>query len=156
MADQHWGPERLDALEADLDGWLAGQLDENPIVDAVERDEPGERRWFVRVRGTAKSVFTIVLHLDQRTLSYETYLMPAPEHQVAAVHELALRRNRELFGAAFAIGEEDAIFLEGRAPVGSLDEGEVDRILGTLYETVERSFLGMVRLGFPGRSGHTS
>ena len=92
---------------------------------AVERDEEsGERRWFVRVRGEAKDVFTIWFHLRQRTLHYETYMMPAPEENHGALYEHLLRRNRRLYGASFAIGDEDAIFLIGQIDNGAVDDDE--------------------------------
>ena len=47
--------------------------------------EPGERRWFVRLRGEQKDMFTIWFTLGQRTLHYETYVMPAPEENHARV-----------------------------------------------------------------------
>ena len=76
--------DELDDLEAQIDAWLAVQLEENPVVAAVERDrESGERRWFVRVTGEEKDVFTIWFTLRQRTLHYETYVMPAPEEKVS-------------------------------------------------------------------------
>ena len=57
---QPLGPDELASLEARIDEWLAVQREENPVVAAVERDvESGERRWFVRVRGEEKDVFTI-------------------------------------------------------------------------------------------------
>ena len=68
----------------------------------------------MRVRGEQKDTFTIWFHLQQRTLHYETYVMPAPEENHAAFFEHLLRRNRKLYGAAFAIGEEDAVFLVGQ------------------------------------------
>lgn len=153
MADDRLSDAELDELEARIDGWLRTQLDENPIVAAVERGEAGERRWYVRVLGEEKSVFSIWFRLRQRTLSYETYVLPAPEEHRDEVLEMLLRRNRTLFGVAFAIGEEDAVFLVGQAPVGSLDEGEVDRILGTVYETVERTFKPALRLAFASKLG---
>ena len=123
MTDGACSPEQLDALEARIDAWLAAQLAENPIVAAVDRDETsGERRWFVRVRGEQKDTFTIWFHLRQRTLHYETYVMPAPEENHAAFYEHLLRRNLKLYGAAFAIGDEDAVFL-----VGQLDNGAITR-----------------------------
>src|SRR3546814_7954993 len=89
-----WEPDDLGALEQRLDAWLALQLTDNPVVAAVERDaESGERRWFVRVRGEEKDVFTIWFHLRQRTLHYETYVMPAPEENAGALYEHLLRRN---------------------------------------------------------------
>jgi hypothetical protein len=145
-------PGALDALDARISAWLAEQLDANPVVAAVERDvESGERRWFVRVRGEQKDVFTIWFHLRQRTLHYETYVMPAPEEHHAELYQHLLRRNLKLYGAAFAIGEEDALFLVGQLANAHVDEDELDRILGSLYEWVEAFFRPAMRIGYASR-----
>jgi hypothetical protein len=78
-------------------------------------------------------------------------MMPAPEENQAAVYELLLRRNAKVFGAAFNIGDEDAVYLAGQIAVAHLDEGELDRILGTLWEWVERTFRPAMRLGYASR-----
>ena len=46
--------------------------------------------------------------------------MPAPEETTSGSTRL-LRRNLKLFGAAFAIGEEDEVFLVGQLPVSTVD-----------------------------------
>lgn len=149
--------QELDELSARIEGWLERQRAENPVVEAVERDRTsGERRWFVRVRGEAKDVFTIWFHLRQRTLHYETYVMPAPEENAGSLYEYLLRLNTRLYGAAFAIGEEDAIFLVGQIANTAVDEDELDRILGSLYEWVERWFQPMLRIGFASRFRRSS
>ncbi len=56
-------------------------------------------------------------------------------------------------GAAFGIGEEDAIFLSGALPNDAIDDGELDRILGSLYVWVERYFKPALRIGFASRFG---
>jgi hypothetical protein len=145
-------PEQLDALEARIDAWLATQLEENPVVAAVDRDEtPRVRRWFVRLRGEQKDTFTVWFRLEQRTLHYETYVMPAPEENHAAFFEHLLRRNRKLYGAAFAIGEEDAVFLMGQLDNAAISDHELDRILGSLYTWVEQYFRPALRIGFASR-----
>jgi Putative bacterial sensory transduction regulator len=139
----------LAALAGRIEDWLARQLAENPVVAAVERDEEsGERRWFVRVLGEAKDVFTIWFHLRQRTLHYETYVMPAPEENHAAFFEHLLHRNLKLYGAAFAIGDEEAVFLVGQIGNDRIDDDELDRILGSLYAWVEQFFQPALRIGF--------
>jgi hypothetical protein len=154
-------PRALDEAELDevstrIDAWAARQLADLDVVDAVERSaEPGERRWFIRVRGEAKDVFTIWLDLRQRTLRYETYLLPAPEEHVAEVYELALRRNHELYGVAFTIGEEDALFLRGHLPAEAVDDAELDRVLGSLYALTERFFRPLLGLAFESRLNRT-
>jgi hypothetical protein len=142
----------LAALAGRIEDWLARQLAENPVVAAVERDEEsGERRWFVRVLGEAKDVFTIWFHLRQRTLHYETYVMPAPEENEGTLYQHLLKRNLKLYGAAFAIGEEEAIFLVGQIANSAVDDDELDRILGSLYQWVEQYFQPALRIGFASR-----
>lgn len=139
----------LDALEARISAWAAEQLEENPAVAAVDRDEEsGERRWFVRLRGEQKDTFTIWFTLRQRTLHYETYVMPAPEENHGQFFEHLLRRNLKLYGAAFAIGDEEAVFLVGQLANSAIDEDELDRVLGSLYQWVEQFFRPALRIGF--------
>ena len=142
----------LTALAGRIEDWLGRQLAENPVVAAVERDEEsGERRWFVRVLGEQKDVFTIWFHLRQRTLHYETYVMPAPEENEGALYQHLLRRNLKLYGAAFAIGDEEAIFLVGQIANAAVDDDALDRILGSLYQWVEQFFQPALRIGFASR-----
>ncbi len=154
MADEIATPDDLAAATALIDGWFAEQLDENPVVVAVERESDplvDLRRWYVRVTGEEKDVFSIWFSLRQRTLHYETYVMPAPEENHAEFYEHLLRRNLRLNGMAFAIGAEDAVFLVGQLPIHALDEGELDRILGSLYACVEQCFRPALRIGFASR-----
>jgi hypothetical protein len=152
VAQRPYADEELDTLAARIEAWLDRQRADNPVVAAVERDtESGERRWFVRMRGEEKDVFTIWFHLRQRTLAYETYVMPAPEENAAALYEHLLRRNLKLFGASFAIGEEDAVFLVGQIANDAIDDDELDRILGSLYGWTEQYFRPAMRIGFASR-----
>jgi Putative bacterial sensory transduction regulator len=144
-------PPEFEERSALIDGWLRHQLAENPVVAAVERDPTGVFRWFVRVRGDQKDVFSIWFTLGQRTLHYETYVMPAPEENHAAFYEHLLRRNQKLYGAAFAIGVEDGIFLVGQFPAYALTEIELDRILGTLYAGTELFFRPALAIGYASR-----
>jgi hypothetical protein len=145
------GDDDLGVRERTVDGWLASALAENPIVAAVDRGEPGERRWYVRMRGEEKEITTVWLTLGQRTLRYETYVLPAPEENEVAFYEQLLRRNDSLVGCHFSIGVEDAVFLRGDLPVAALTEAELDRILGTLLATVERCFRPLLQVGFASR-----
>lgn len=141
----------LDRVEAVIDDYLTRELADNPAMEAVERAEPDLRRWFVRLVGEEKSTTTIWLTIAQRTLQYETYVMPAPEEDHARFYEHLLRRNDGFNGAAFTIGDEDAVFLKGRIPVGSVCDDELDRIIGSLYAYVEQSFRPALRIGFASR-----
>jgi hypothetical protein len=144
-------PEELDALEARIDDWFAREAADNPMIAAVDRGERGERRWYVRVNGVEKDTFTLWFTLGQRTLRYETYVMPAPEENHREFYEHLLRRNLKLYGAAFAIGEEDAVFLLGQLANEAISDDELDRVLGSLYQWVEQFFRPALRIGFASR-----
>ena len=138
-------------LERHLDEWLQALAAGNPAISAVGRDQDAPRRWFVRMRGEAKEVTTVWLTLGQRTLRYETYVMPAPEENQAELYEHLLRRNERLVGAHFSIGVEDAIFLRGELPLPALTEDELDRVVGSLFAFVEQCFPAAIRIGFASR-----
>ena len=138
----------LDDLARSVDGWLEALRDAYDHVAAVDRSPDELHRWFVRMRGEEKDVTTVWLTLGQRTLRYETYVMPAPEENAETLYEHLLRRNDRLVGAHFSIGVEDAIFLRGELPVGQVSLDELDRVLGTLYAHVEQCFRALLHLGF--------
>lgn len=141
--------DALDAIEARIDRWLLDARDSESVVLAVDRGEPGERRWYVRLRGEEKDVTTVWLTLGQRTLRYETYVMAAPEDNHAAFYDHLLRRNHSFVGAHFSIGPEDAVFMVGELPLAAYDEPELDRVIGSVLAYVERSFRPALRVGFP-------
>lgn len=146
-----FGIHDLDSLEGQITGWLLDMQGRNESIAAVDRGEIGERRWYVRMRGEEKEFTTVWITLGQRTLKYETYVMPVPEENAEQLYEYLLRRNESLVGAHFSIGIEDAMFLRGEMPLRLVDEAELDRVIGTLYATVERIFPVIIRIGFASR-----
>ncbi len=101
--------------------------------------------------GEEKEFTTVWLTLGQRTLRYETYVMPAPEENERDLYENLLRRNERLIGCHFSIGDEDAIFLRGELAARTVGKAEIDRILGTVYATVEQTFKALLRIGYASR-----
>ena len=143
--------DELDTLEQLIDKWLEAQRQELPILRDVLRDDEVPRRWYVRLEGETRDVTTVWFTLGQRTLKYETYFLPAPENNKEQLFELLLRRNYELVGAQFGVGPEEAIFLTGELPFHAVDEHELDRILGSIWEFVERYWSTALRIGFANR-----
>ncbi|WP_394944503.1 YbjN domain-containing protein [uncultured Ilumatobacter sp.] len=145
----------LVVLQRQIDEWL-GELDAgHDHIAAVERvAEAGSEsgvRWLVRMHGEEKDFTTVWLTLGQRTLKYETFVMPAPEENHADLYEHVLRRNDGLAGVRFSIGAEDGIFLRGELPARHVDLDAIDQALGLLYANVERCFKGLLRIGFASR-----
>ncbi len=146
-----YGVEQLAVLARPSDAWLAELATAPAHIGAVDRSTDSEIRWFVRMRGEEKEFTTVWLTLGQRTLRYETYVLPAPEENHEAFYDHLLRRNDRLVGAHFSIGAEDAVFLRGELPVGAVDHAEIDRALGTLYAHVEQYFRPLLRIAFASR-----
>ncbi len=154
MAHEVISNEDRRRLEALVDAWLDGEVDpDGTIVAVVKETEPAslDVRWYVRIHGEQKDVYTVWLTLSQRALHYETYLMPAPEENEALLYEHLLRRNRKLLGIALAIGVEDAVFLVGETPLELVDDGELDRVIGTVFDAVELCFRPAMRIGYASR-----
>jgi len=126
-------------------------MEENPAIEAVERSDDDLIRWFIRLRGEEKDAWTAWWTLGQRTLGFETYLLPAPEENRVEVFEHLLRRNRKLTGLQLEIGDEEAIFLRGSLPVAAVTDAELDRILGSMWAAVEMIFRPAMRLAFASR-----
>lgn len=148
MATSPATPAQLDDLADRIQGWLDELGAENPLIEDVTRDDTGPRRWFVRLAGEQRDHTTVWLHLRQRTLHHETYVLPAPVDDPARFYEHLLRRNLGLRGLAFAVGEEDAAYLVGEVPAATVDRDELDRLLALHYEAVELCFRPALRLGF--------
>ena len=140
--------DELDAVERVIESWLAAAAGATPAIAAVERGPEGSRRWYVRIWGEEKDVWTIWFTLGQRTLHYETYLVPAPEENHAQFYEHLLRRNRRLTGLKLEIGPEDAVFLSGSTPVARVTTGALDGILGSMYAATELIFRPAMRIGY--------
>ena len=141
----------LARIERQIDEWLSRAKANNDLILAIDRSTEQEIRWYVRMSGEEKEFTTVWLTLGQRTLRFETYVMPAPEENAQVLYETLLRRNEKLVGAHFSIGQEDAVFLRGEIPLAALNEQELDRLIGTLYSTVEQSFGSLIRIGFASR-----
>lgn len=140
-------PEELARLAGVIDAWVHRQSDE-PWVAHVERGDGDEPRWFIRVTGEEKSVFSIWFMLRQRSLFVETYVLPTPEENAAQVYEYLLRRNVGIFGMGFGIGEEDGLYLTGEIHNHEICDAELDRLLGTCYLITEQVFRPAMRLAF--------
>ena len=148
MVEPPASPAELDALESQIDGWLAEQRTENPVIDVVERGEPGERRWYVRLIGDERGPFTIWLTLQQRSLHHETYMMPAPIEREGELYEHLLRRNARLHAMGFAIGPEDAIYLIGQVPFEEITGERIDQLIGSVWTYIEQYFRPAMRIGY--------
>jgi hypothetical protein len=143
-------PEERARCDAVIERWAGARLAENGAVVAVDRQEE-LGRWYLRLAADEKDFVTVWLTIRQRTLHYETQVMPAPEVNVGETFEYLLRRNADLHQMRFALGSEDAVYLVGEVPVTMVSEGELDRIVGSSLAYVDAFFPTAMSIGFAGR-----
>jgi hypothetical protein len=149
----HDGPDlALDAaFLAEKHALVARHLEQHvarePWVQTVEYDATIPR-WYVRFGCEGRDAATIYFDLHQRTLRYELYFLPDPPAQQEELYRFLLRCSHEMYGAHFSIGRDGDCYLVGRTLLEHLDVAELDRIIGVLYEAVERWFPAAVRIAF--------
>ena len=137
----------LDAAYALVDAHLFGPVRGEGAIQHVEYD-PELRRWYVRFGCDGRDAATIYFDLHQRTLRYEVYFLPDPPAHREALYRFMLARNHTTYGAHFSIGPDGDCYLVGRVLLEHLDVDELDRIIGVLYELVERWFQVAVGIAF--------
>jgi hypothetical protein len=129
-------------LVSTIDRWIA-----DPDGD-VEYAELLDGRWATRMRQTVREATTVWWDLGQRTLRVEAYVLPAPETNHDAVYRLCLVRNASMFRLRYALDGEGAVVLRARVALEHIADAVLDQILGEIYELVELSFRGLVKLAF--------
>jgi hypothetical protein len=141
------------AAAAAIDAWIARESGSGGSLVAAEREDVTDRtashRWYLRFEGDEKDFITVWLTLRQRTLHVEAQFMPAPSQNVTQVLEYLMRRNADLMGLTFCLGPEDAVYLVGRIPAALVDEGELDRIVGSAIQYVDEHFPTAMSLAHP-------
>ena len=144
----------LALIGAQVDAWADTQLAENDAVLGVEREnDNGVRRWLIRLTGEEKQFISVWFSLRQRSLAVEAYFMPGPEENVEQLWTYLLRLNARLAGLRFALGLEEAVYLMGAIPVRSVNDEELDRLLGAAYAYSEAYFRPAMRIGYATRFG---
>lgn len=140
-------PALLEAARVLLARHLEGPVAREPWVQAVEHD-PSIPRWYVRFGCEGRDAATIYFDLHQRTLRHELYFLPDPPAHHEELYRWLLRRNHALYGTRFSVGPDGDVYLTGRTLLEHLDEAELDRIIGVLYEAVETWFQTAVAIAF--------
>ena len=147
MTDTPLDPQAHQACHDLIAAHLEGSVAAEPWVQTVEYD-PEIPRWYVRFGCDGRDAATIYFDLHQRTLRYEVYFLPDPPTHQLELYRFLLARNHQTYGAHFSIGTDGDVYLVGRVLLEHLDVDELDRVIGVLYELVERWFQPAIRIGY--------
>ena len=117
-------------------------------VHDVEVEEPEVGHFVVTLPGTRKQKTTCSLVVGEHALTVQAFVARHVDENAEVVYRWLLERNLRMDGVAFSIDHLGDIYLAGRLPLASIDEAEVDRILGSVLEYADGSFNTILELGF--------
>lgn len=139
-------------LDATIAAWSEAWAADGRAVAVEHRAEPDDRghhHWLIRLRGEEKDHVTLWLALRQRTVHAETELMPAPEENREELYRYLLSRNHDLREVHVAIGPENGVYLVAAVPVGELDAGRLDELVGATLTYVDEIYPTAMSMGLP-------
>ena len=124
--------------------YLEGFLERAGIV--FERSTPDT--FVVELPGTRKLKTNVSLTVGPHALTINAFVARKPDEQAPAVHSWLLEQNRRMYGVAFAIDHLGDIYLTGKVPLTSLNDDELDRLLGSALEYSDGAFNTVLEIGF--------
>lgn len=102
----------------------------------------------VTLPGTNKLTTECALSVGEHTLEVRAFVARNPDENHAAVYRWLLEHNLKFYVVAFCVDRHGDIHLAGRIGLASVTPDEIDRILGVVAETADRSFNTILELGF--------
>ena len=111
-----------------------------------ERSTPDT--FVVVLPGTRKLKTNVSLTVGPHALTINAFVARKPDEHASAVHAWLLEQNRRMYGVAFAIDHLGDIYLTGKVPLTSLNDDELDRLLGSALEYSDGAFNTVLEIGF--------
>lgn len=131
-------------------GYLERISREDWVVALHHDDVEDPWAWYVRIVGDERDYVALRFEVRERTLAFESYLMPPPQENHEDLYLYLLKVNHDLVGVKYGIGGTDelGIFLTGHLPVDKVDEDALDAAVGLVWETIERNFSTAMGIGY--------
>ena len=119
------------------------------LVEAeLEFEEIAGPTFVVTLPGVKKLKTNVAMTVGQHSVTVSAFVARRPEEHQDEVHAWLLERNRRLYGVAFSIDHLGDIYLTGRVALRSIDDEELDRLLGAVLEYADDSFNPILEMGF--------
>ena len=99
-----------------------------------------ENVFIVTIAGVRKLSTTCSLSVGTSALTINAFVARKPDENHEAVYRWLLERNLKMYGVAFAV--------DTRVPLDSIDETEIDRLVGCVAEYSDTAFNTILELGF--------
>ena len=139
MSDGGPATERAAALATVRSVLADSELTWEEVSDGVFTVElPGERKLATPCR----------LDVGTHAFGVHAFVCRNPDENHERVYRWLLERNLRMFGVAFAVDHSGDVYLDGRLPLASVTEAEIDRLLGAVLSYSDGSFNTLLELGF--------
>jgi hypothetical protein len=127
----------------------ASELIERVLTEReLEWDTTGPGAYVVSLPGTHKLKTACNLIVGEHALRVEAFVMRQPDERREELWAWLLRRNARMYAVSFSIDASGDVYLTGRVSLKSLDEDELDRLLGSVLTYADESFDTMLEIGF--------
>jgi len=114
----------------------------------IDVEKSSEDAFVVSLPGEHKLSTTVSLSVGDHALSINAFVARQPEENHAGVYRWLLERNRRMYVLAFALDHLGDIYLSGKMPLTSVNDAELDKIMGCILEYSDGSFNTLLELGF--------
>jgi hypothetical protein len=114
----------------------------------LDWEATGDSSYVVTLPGTHKLKTVVNLIIGEHALRVEAFVMRQPDENREELWAWLLRRNARMYGVGFSIDAAGDVYLTGRVSLKSLDEDELDRLLGAVLTYADENFDTMLEIGF--------
>lgn len=98
--------------------------------------------------GVSKLKTPVRLEVGPHSLIADAFVCRRPDENFEAVYRWLLERNARMFAFAFSLDALGDVYLSARLPHTSINEAEIDRILGSALSYADDAFNRILELGF--------
>jgi len=143
VADRPADPPHSDAREVAI-ATVRSALKESDI----EWEELRHGVFSVTLPGERKLQTPCRLDVGKHSFAVHAFVARHVDENHERVYRWLLERNLKMFGVAFAVDHHGDIYLDGRLPLSSVTEDEVDRLLGSVLAYADDAFNPILEMGF--------
>lgn len=111
-------------------------------------DQPAAGTFVVSLPGERKLVTTCAIVVGQHSVTFNAFVIRAPEENQQAIYRWLLEKNARMYGVYFAADTHGDIYLVGRMALHAVNEAEIDRYLGSVLQYSDSSFDQLLEMGF--------
>lgn len=114
----------------------------------LEWEEISEGLFMVELPGERKLKTPCRLDVGKHAFAIHAFVSRRVDENHDKVYRWLLERNLKLYGVSFALDHHGDIYLDGRLPLESVTEEQLDRLLGSVLTYSDESFNTILELGF--------